>query len=171
VGLVGRTSPHGIVADALPLPTPGRDKSVPTDQKDLGETIMADPRQQKLAQVLVHYSLKIQAGDRLIIHAPMVATPLVREIYLEALRAGAHITPRIDMDELYEIQLREGSDEQLTHVSEIDVFENEHMNKYLGIWASQNTRALSKVKPERIALRDKANAAISKRFLRACSKG
>lgn len=132
---------------------------------------MADPRQQKLAEVLVHYSLKIQKGDTLIIQAPLVASPLVREVYREALRAGAHITPHFNMDELYEIRLREGSDEQLTHVSEIDTFENEHMNKFLMIWASQNTRALSKVNPERIALRDKANAAISKRFLERAAAG
>jgi aminopeptidase len=132
---------------------------------------MADFRQQKLAQVLVSYSLNIQKGDKLIIQAPLIAAPLVREVYREALRAGAHITPRFAMDELNEIRLGEGSDEQLTYVSELDAFETEHMNKYLNIWASQNTRALSKVNPARIALREKATAEISKRFLERAAKG
>ncbi len=132
---------------------------------------MTNLRHQQLAKVLVHYSLKIQPGDKLVIHSPLSATPLVREVYREALHAGAYITTRINVDDLDEIMLREGNEEQLTYVSELDTFENEHFNKYLGIWASQNTRALSKIKPERIALRSKAYAPISKRFLERAATG
>ena len=60
---------------------------------------MADPRLVKLAQVLVHYSLDIQSGDTFLIRSPFVAAPLVREVYREALQAGAHVTTRFDMDE------------------------------------------------------------------------
>ncbi|GAC1354603.1 MAG: aminopeptidase [Ktedonobacteraceae bacterium] len=132
---------------------------------------MADPRHEKLAKVLVYYSLKIQPGDKLAIHAPVAATPLVRAVFREALRAGAHIHTYIGIDDLDEIKLREGSVEQLTYVSELDTFENEHINKYLAIWASQNTRALSKIPPERIAMRDKAYAPLSKRFLERAASG
>ena len=50
---------------------------------------MTDPRLEKLASVLVNYSLKIRPGDKLSIEAPDVAAPLVRAVYREALRAGA----------------------------------------------------------------------------------
>ena len=42
---------------------------------------MADPRHQKLAQVLVHYSLAIKPGDKLLIGCPFFAEPLIRELY------------------------------------------------------------------------------------------
>ena len=123
---------------------------------------MADSRLVKLAQVLVHYSLHIQPGDKFFIRSAFVAAPLVREVYREALQAGAHVATRFDMDELNEILLREGSDEQLTYVSDLDKLENISMNKYLGIWASSNTRASSTINPDRIALQSKAFASLGK---------
>ena len=132
---------------------------------------MADPRLAKLAKVLVHYSLNIQPGDKFVIRSPFVAVPLVREVYREALHAGAHIITRFDMDELNEIALREASDEQLTFVSDLDKLENTYMNKYLGIWASSNTRASSTINPDRIALQSKAFADLGKEFLERAAHG
>ena len=43
----------------------------------------------KYAQLLVNYCLDIQEGDRLFIQTTTLAEPLVREVYREALRAGA----------------------------------------------------------------------------------
>jgi aminopeptidase len=51
---------------------------------------MTDPRVEKMAQVLVHYSLAIKPGDLFRIIAPPAAAPLVRALYKEALLAGAH---------------------------------------------------------------------------------
>ena len=41
---------------------------------------MADPRQQKLAQVLVHYSLALKPGDKFIIYGRAFAAPLIDEV-------------------------------------------------------------------------------------------
>lgn len=132
---------------------------------------MPDPRHQKLAKVLVHYSLNIQAGDEFLISSPVAAAPLVREVYREAVRAGAHVTTHLTLDELDEILLREGNDEQLTRISDVVRLENEYYNAFLGIWASQNTRAFSLIDPKRMALRQKAFAPLSKRFLARAAEG
>lgn len=108
---------------------------------------MADIRQQKLAKVLVHYSLRLRPGDRLLITASEIAAFLIREVYHEAVRAGAHPETDINIEGLEEILLREGQDEQLSHVSEIEKLSVEYYDAMLSIWAEQNTRALSGVIP------------------------
>lgn len=132
---------------------------------------MVDPRHQKLAKVLVHYSLNVKPGDKFMINSPVAAAPLVKEVYREAIRAGAHVTTRFVVDGLEEIALREASDEQLTFISDVAKLENEYFNVFLGIWASENTRSLSQVDPQRVALQQKAFAPLSKRFLEKAAQG
>ncbi len=50
---------------------------------------MADQRLQRLAQVLVRYSLEVRKGDRLAIQTGPIAAPLVNEVVREAVHAGA----------------------------------------------------------------------------------
>src|SRR5205823_14222230 len=126
---------------------------------------MADPRHQKLAKVLVHYSLKLQPGDKLAIKSRDIAAPLIREVYREAIRAGAHITTFIGIDGLQEIELQESSNEQLAHVSQFTTFVTDYFDATLTIWAEENTRALSSIDPKRIATRRKALAPLTKRSL------
>ena len=54
---------------------------------------MADPRIVKLAQVLVRYSIPVQAGDWFVIRSSDLAAPLIREVFREALLVGAHVAP------------------------------------------------------------------------------
>lgn len=132
---------------------------------------MGDPRHQKLARVLVHYSLKIQPGDKLAIKSKDIAAPLIREVYREAIRAGAHVTTFISLDGLQEIELQESSEEQLTHVSAYDNFVTDYFDATLTIWAEENTRALSNIDPQRIAKKRAANAPLMKRSLERMANG
>lgn len=132
---------------------------------------MADPRHQKLAKVLVQYSLKLQPGDKLAIKSKDIAAPLVREVYREAIRAGAYVTTFITLDGLQEIELQESSDEQLEHVSDFNVFVTDHFDATLTIWAEENTRAMSMIDPKRIAKKRNAQAALTKRSLERMANG
>ncbi len=49
---------------------------------------MADPRVEKLAQVIVGYSVAVRPGDRVVIEGDSLAEPLLKEMYIEVLRAG-----------------------------------------------------------------------------------
>src|SRR5947209_2131608 len=117
---------------------------------------MVDPRHQKLAQVLVHYSLALKPGDKFILSGPAFAEPLIREVYREAVQAGAHVTTNITLEDLREIFYQEANDEQLTYISEVEQLENEYSDAELTIWGSQNTKSLSGVDPRRIAKRREA---------------
>lgn len=102
---------------------------------------MNDPRHQKLAQVLVHYSLKIKAGDKVAIWAPILAAPLARAVYREALHAGAHPAVRLMLgnnpgsfafDGLTELKLSEGSLDQIRFI-DLDLHEIEYYDALLYI--------------------------------------
>ncbi|HET8912886.1 MAG TPA: aminopeptidase [Ktedonobacteraceae bacterium] len=132
---------------------------------------MADLRHQKLAKVLVHYSLKLQPGDKLLITAHDLAAPLVKEVYREAIRAGAHISTKISLDGLSEIKYLEGNEEQLTYISEVAKLEVEEIDAELTIWSKPNSKDLKGIDPAKIALAHKASGVLFKRFLERQGSG
>lgn len=132
---------------------------------------MADPRVEKLAQVLVNYSLAIKPGDKLRLVGGMVALPLLREVYREAVRARAFVIPRINVPDFEEILLKEGTEDQLTFVSDLQTQEIEYIDASLSIWSDSNTKQLSNIVPDRVALRRKAGAPLLKRFMERSNEG
>lgn len=132
---------------------------------------MPDPRLQKLAQVLVCYSLSLKKNDFFMIRAFPQAAPLVVEVFREALAAEAHPYTRLQLEELQEILLKKGSEEQLQYVPELDRFAVEKFDAYLGIWGESNTKALSNVDPQRQALAERARFELEKRFLERAARG
>lgn len=126
---------------------------------------MADPRHEKLARVLVHYSLRLKPGDKLQIEGADIAAPLIRAAYREAVRAGAHVTTRIGVEGLREIFLKEANDEQLQFVSDIRQREVDYYDAVLSIEADYNTKSLSGADPKRMAMQQAAVAPLFKRFV------
>jgi aminopeptidase len=125
---------------------------------------MSDPRVAKLGDLLVNYSLELQAGHLLRIDAATVASPLVTEAYRYALRAGANARARIEVEGLDAIAVAESSDEQLAFVSEVERFEVEQLDAVLTIWAERNTRSLSQADPQRVSRRIASRRELTKRF-------
>lgn len=112
---------------------------------------MKDIRIERWAHTIVHYCLYLKPGDILAIQSSPVAAPLVEAVYREALRAGAHPVPQISLENLNEILLREGNDEQLTWLSPTSQVMAEKATARLSIHSSENTKALSNVDPARVA--------------------
>jgi aminopeptidase len=132
---------------------------------------MTDPRITKLAQVLVHYSLNLQPGEKFRIRTSPLAEELSLAVYREALLAGAHITVQNDLPGAAEIFFKLATDEQLTHISPINRLITETWDADLYIEAEHNTRELSNVDPARMALARKANAELSKTFFKRAARG
>lgn len=132
---------------------------------------MADLRVQKLAHVLVQYSLALRPGDKTRITANTISLPLVREVYREAVRAGALVTVRLTSDDLDEIRLREASEEQLGYISELARQEYEYFDATLSIWGDENTKSLSGIEPRRIAIEQQARGPLLERMLARMASG
>lgn len=122
---------------------------------------MQDIRLQRWAHTLVHYCLALQAGETVTIEATPHASPLVEAVYREALQVGAEPIPVIDLENLEEIFLRDGSEAQLSKTPMIRTILAEKVDARLNIQSRLNPRALSNIDPTRSAMRRKASSQIA----------
>ena len=132
---------------------------------------MVDPRIERLARVLVHYSLKLRRGQTVRIGGPALAAPHIAAAYREALLAGAYPTVRVSVDGLEEIYYKIASDDQLRFISDVDRFEVEKLDAELRYLSAYNTRALTHTDPARMAMRREATRELSRRFLERAGQG
>ena len=85
---------------------------------------MKDPRLTKLAEVLVNYSAKIKPGEKVFIMCNDVSIPWAKEVAKAAITAGGMVETIINNEEISEVILQYGSDEQLQNQSLIMNFLN-----------------------------------------------
>jgi aminopeptidase len=117
---------------------------------------MCDPRLDRLARVLVHYSTQVKKGDVVRIRMPSVAEPLALAIYKEVLGAGGHPFIRLVPEECAELMAKHGSTAQLRYLSPYDKDEFSTINVDIAAWANRNTRAMTNVDPKKQATMSKA---------------
>lgn len=132
---------------------------------------MADIRLQRMARVLVHYSLGIKKGDRLAIMAGPQATPLIKEVVREAIRAGAHPETFVSLPGVQEILLKEGSDEQLTYIPAAQRMVMEEYEAMLQLFSQENTKELNGIDPARVALTRQARRDLSHTYMKRSAEG
>lgn len=132
---------------------------------------MADIRLQRMANVLVNYSLAIKPKDRLGIIASPVAADLVREVYRAAIHAGAYVETAIQIPGLAEIDLKEGSDDQLSYIPPALRNFFEENEALLNLFSDVNTKSMSGVDPARIAFYQKAMRNVQETYMKRSADG
>ena len=132
---------------------------------------MADSCIERLASVLVGYSANVQPGELVTIEGPLVATPLIVEIYREVLRAGGNPLPKLKLPREVEILFAEASDAQLDWVDPAFLAINETADVRIIVDADTNTKSLSNVAPARQARRSRAREASRNRYLERAAAG
>jgi aminopeptidase len=132
---------------------------------------MRDPRLEKLADVLVNYSVGVKPGQLVRISGPPVAQPLVVELYRKVLAAGGNPTVRMVPEELNEIFLKSANDEQLRFVNPVGLFEYEKIDCSIGIWAEENTKALTHCDPKKIGVTQAARKPLMDIFMKRAAEG
>lgn len=132
---------------------------------------MVDQRIKKMAKVLVNYSLKLKKGDLLVIQGYHLAMPLIKEVYREALRIGAHPEILLHPQGTREIFFKEASDEQLNYVSPLRLHMIENVDAMLNILGGFNTKELSNIDSKKMAGYSKANRRINEIFMDRAGKG
>jgi aminopeptidase len=125
---------------------------------------MADPSVAKLADLIVNYSVGLQPDDVVRLGGETVATPLLVELYRASLAAGAHPQLRVALEETERILLSEGSEEQISFVSDLERHAVEVVDAEITIWADRNTRALTHVPPDRVRQRMAARRTTINRY-------
>jgi aminopeptidase len=132
---------------------------------------MRDPRLERLADVLVNYSTAVKKDQLVRISGPPVAQPLIVELYRKVLAAGAHPAVRMVPEELNEIFLKNATDEQLKWCNPISLYEYEKVDCSIGIWAEENTKALSNCDPKKIGATQAARKPLMDIFMTRAAEG
>lgn len=132
---------------------------------------MSDPRIQKLAHLLIHYSLEIQPEQQLLIRTAPLADELTLAAYEEAIRAGAHVMVQNSVPDLEARFYRFANESQLEYISPVQKMITETFDAFLHIRAIHNSRALSGIDPKRMAKARKAGAEIGRKFMQRAAEG
>lgn len=135
------------------------------------ENAVFDPRIQKLARLLVNYSVCVQPNNKVLIRGSVASLPLVKEVYREALRAGGHPYVIWEEDSFAEIMLREGNEDQIKYMPEPikDLFLT--YDCIIGIRGSQNTRTLNNIHPDKQRLMQYGRNELMARFMQLAAEG
>lgn len=127
---------------------------------------MRDPRIDKLAAVLVHYSTGVKAGQLVRISGDPIGMPLMEAVYEQVIKAGAHVQFRAAPGELQELFYEHANDEQLQYVNPLTLNEIEQIDVSIGLWADTNTKSLSRVDPKRQGMASAARRPIMEVFMK-----
>ncbi|OHB60174.1 MAG: peptidase M29 [Planctomycetes bacterium GWF2_42_9] len=120
----------------------------------------------KYARLLVNYSLKLQKGQRLLIVSSYQAEPLIREVYREAVRAGAFVDTKVALSGLEKIWYDHASEDQLRYVSPLTKYVYENYEALLHIEALFNVKELQNVDAGKKQTAQMARAELNKIFMR-----
>jgi aminopeptidase len=145
----------------------------------MGGINMTDPRINKLAQVLVQYSTEVKEKELVAIMGRPLATPLIKEVYREVLRAGAY--PYIlvrgfpwavpGLQGLDYILYSEANQDQLSHVDLLLKKVIEEFDVRIFFYAEYNTRNLSTIDPNQIKLHRQTHQGIVKTSMERFASG
>lgn len=127
---------------------------------------MRDQRLDRLAEVLVNYSVGVKKNDVILIRGPSLAEPLIVAIYREVLRAGGHPVLRVRLPETEEMLFKHGNEKQLAFIYPGNKADMEQANGMISIMAEENTKAMSNVEPAKQAIISKARQPVLEILLR-----
>ena len=132
---------------------------------------MIDPRLEKMARVLVEYSLDVQAGELMMVRSQPAAEPLVLEVYRRALERGAHVDLQLSPPGQGAAFFRHACDAQLRHLSPIEELVTARYDVTLRVSAEANTKALSGVDPARLVTYQAARDELTATFMERAARG
>lgn len=110
---------------------------------------MRDPRITKLAQVLVHYSVKLQKGEKLLIENTGIQQELVSAIIEEAYKAGGHPFVELKDPKIMRSLLMGANETQLKAWEKYEATVMKEMDAYIAIRSGDNINELSDVPAEK----------------------
>ncbi len=114
---------------------------------------MTDPRTEKLADILVNYSTRVQPGEWVGILGDVSALPLLRAVYTKVVEAGGNPTVMLSDEFMSREFVRLANDEQFAWLDPSQTAYYEQADVYIRCNALSNTRASSLIDPARIRKR------------------
>ena len=134
---------------------------------------MVDPRDARLADILVDYSIELKKGENVCLLTDSIQTlPLFLEVYKKVIVGEGYpyphilLDPHIGFEGMDHTLLKYASEGQLKHLSTLRLNEMKEMDAYVRIGGPANNQELSGIDPKRISMRRKATKPILDERLR-----
>jgi len=125
----------------------------------------------KYAQLLVNYCLELKSGQQVFISSTTLAEPLVREVYREAIKVGAHPEVNLSFEGISKIFLDNAAEHQLDYTSPISEKIISEFDAYLSIRAPFNLKEDANVDGTKRQRRSQANASINQLYSKRTAEG
>jgi len=135
------------------------------------EKKMADSRVEKLAELLVNYSVEVQPDDWVLIRGHVGGLPLIEEVVRQVTLAGGNPTVNLIADEVDAVFINAASEEQLAWTSPLGEVMAEQLDARIVIMAPSNTRILSGVEPQRQQIYTRAKRKYQATFMQRTADG
>ncbi|TMQ50306.1 MAG: aminopeptidase [Candidatus Eisenbacteria bacterium] len=113
---------------------------------------MRDPRNARLAQVVVGHSTAIRAGETALIESTDLCDGLVLDLIEAIHRVGAIPLVALRSNAVTRALVSGGSEAQFRLQAEIELAQMEKVQAYVGLRAAHNSSELADVPPDRLAL-------------------
>lgn len=131
-----------------------------------------DPRTDKVAEVMVNYSVAVKPNDLVAIRVlDPLAEPLALEVQKHVLKAGGNPVFVMAPSRSSEVFFKYASDEQLDWLNPVQKWLMEKADVMITLLADANTKAMTNVDPARLSRAQKARAPISKIFMNRQASG
>lgn len=111
---------------------------------------MKDPRIDQFAKTMVNYSIRVQPGENVLIHATGQVSELVRALIHEVYQAGGRPFVQLEDPQIKRELLFGATEEQLAVMREAETSFMEKMQGYIGIRSGDNINELSDVPEEKM---------------------
>ena len=108
-----------------------------------------DPRVEKLAEILVDYSVGVSKGDVVMVGTDVDGAPLAKAVYRRVIQSGGFPRLKVDLPEVARIYLEGASDEQIGTLLPSDVYEYNASQWLCRISAPANLAETANVEPGR----------------------
>ncbi|HPR42589.1 MAG TPA: aminopeptidase [Candidatus Methanofastidiosa archaeon] len=115
---------------------------------------------ERLAKVLVNYSIGVKPGMNVGIVGITETEPVMMEVYKEVLKAGAYPSLMPQFSHASEVFYAYANEEQIGKTDPLFEFIAKNYDALISVWADVNTKALTNVPPEKLAKKQMAGKPI-----------
>ncbi len=106
---------------------------------------MTDPREKKLADLLIHYSCALKPGEKVLVEAIDIPHSFTKALIESATAAGGHAVVLLKSNEINRALMLHGSDASWNLAADVERLQMENVQCYIGARGNANVSELSDV--------------------------
>ena len=132
---------------------------------------MTDIRVDRLAKLLVNYSIKVKPGDWVVVSGNIETEPLLNKVVEQIYKAGGNASVLMGSEQIGETVFKYSSPEQLKWVSPLSKMYIEKADATIGLMGGSNTRTMSNIDPEKQMISGQARSEIMQTYMKRSAEG